>query len=819
MAQQITDWMKNLARAVRYGFRTLRKSPGFTLAAVVTLALGIGANTAVFSVADAFLLHPLSLPRVDRVVMVMELSPGQNSGWSTVASGNFARWREQSQSFEPMAGGKWANFNLTGRGDPQRLQAFVVTSEFFERLGVAPEAGRTFLPGEDQPGQNGEVVLSFGLWQRQFGSDRGIVGNSVLLDGRPYVVVGVMPKSFRFPLAADIWIPLAMTKAEKLNHSTHSFFVVTRLKPNVSLQQAQGEMNGIVSQLAQEYPQTNKNWGVHVMPIASFVTGDLTRSYTVMLLVAVGFVLLIGCVNVANLQFARGTTRQKELAVRLSLGADRKRIVYQLLTENLLLSLTAALLSLALAWWAVHLIVANMPPDVARYFPGWEQIAVDWRALAYAFAVAVLAGVVSGLAPAWQSARVEMQSNLKELGTSGGHSSSRQRIRSLFVVLQVALSLVLLVGAGLTAKGVGALLKNNEAYSPKSVLTFQLKLPATRYQNPTQMIAFYDRMLAETGSIRGVQGASISNYLPFSGGGDIYTSLFSIEGRPVTSTRDVRSAVFQHVSPGFFPLLHIELKQGRLLTDDDGPSSPPVALIDERMARLYWPKANPLGQRIKFGGTDSKEPWMSVVGVVASIKNSWVNEQPDPTIYTSYQQSPLPYTYVSLRADDLPSALHVLQKRISQIDGDLPLYQPKSLDQLVHESVVGLEYVAVMMSILGSIALVLAAVGVYGVMAYSVGQRTQEIGIRMALGAQRGEVLGLILRWGLILVAIGIAVGLTTSLALARLLANLLYGVNSTDALVFFSAGITLSLTALMAVYLPAWRATKVDPMIALRYE
>jgi putative ABC transport system permease protein len=811
--------METLLHDLIYSLRTLRKNFAFTSIAVATLALGIGANTAIFSVAEAFLIRPVTFPDTDRMVMIMELSPGQTSDWNKVAPGNFEDWNRQSQSFEPLAAGRWNIFNLTGSGDPLRVRGFEVTANFLDTLRVQPALGRGFLKDANISGSDTEVVLGDGLWERQFGADPHIIGQRIRLNDRLLTVVGVMPKGFSFPLSAELWVRLALTSEEQSSRTTHSMFVVTRRQPRVSLHQAQAEMNAIAGQLENAYPNTNQGWHTHVIPIAEFVTGELVRSYTLLLLGAVAFVLLIACANVANLQFARGTMRCQEVAVRLSLGATRFRVARQSLIESILLGLGGAALGLPLAALGVKLILVNMPLDVASYLPGWNTIAIDWRALLFTLSVSVLAGIISGVAPALQNARVNLNETLKQGGRSGSAGSSRHPLRSTFVVLQITLSLVLLVGAGLMIKGMRHLVSMTHEFSPSTVLALRLNLPDTRYKDAQQMSAFYDRMLEKVSAIPGVQSAALGTQLPFSEG-DINTTPFSIEGRPPTSPRDRRTAVIQYVSPSFLPLLGIALQQGRQITCDDGFSTLPVAVINQRMARKYWPSQSALGQRLRVGPDEATGPWMTIVGVVADVKTSWISSQAEPSIYVPYRQAPPHFAALALRTRGAPlSVLPGVRSRIAEMDAELPLYKIMPYDELIHQSILGPRYVAVLLSVLGVIALVLAAVGLYGVMSYMVTLRTREIGIRMALGAQRGVVLGMTFRWGASLFFLGGVIGLLAAIAFARMFASILYGVRAGDMETFFIATLTLTAAASLAAFIPARRAAKVDPMISLRYE
>ena len=812
--------MNTLLRDLLYSLRSLRKSLAFTAIAVITLALGIGANTAIFSVADTLLLRPVTFEDTDRMVMIMELAPGQTSGWTRVAPGNFEDWKQQSQSFEPLAAGRWNIFNLTGSGDPLRVRGFEVTANFLDTLRVKPALGRGFGKNVNTPGLDREAVLSDALWQGQFAADPSIVGKTIRLNDRALTVVGVMPKNFSFPLSAELWTPLALTGDEQTTRTTHSLFVLARLRPGISLRQAQAEMNAVSARLEKEYSNTNQGWRARVVPIAEFVTGDLLRSYTLLLLGAVAFVLLIACANVANLQFTRGSVRIREVAVRLSLGATRLRIAWQSLVESILLGLGGAAVGLPLAMLGLKLILVNMPADVASYLPGWNTIAIDWHALFFTLGISVLTGIISGVAPALQNARVNLNDGLK-LGNRGGTSGSgRHPLRSTFVVLQITLSLVLLVGAGLMVKGMRTLISLTDDFSPSTVLSFRLNLPESRYKDAQQMSLFYDRMLEKIASTPGVRAAAIASQLPFSDGGDITTSPFAIENRPVSSPRERRTAVVQYVSPSYFSLLNIALRQGRLITDDDVFTTLPVAVINQRLAKKYWPAQSAMGQRLRVGTDESGGAWMTIVGVVADVRNSWINAQPEPGIYVPYRQLPPHFVALALRTQGPPmSVLSSVRNRVAELDAELPLYKIMPYDEMIRQSVLGPRYVAVLLSVLGLTALVLAAVGLYGVMSYLVTLRTREIGIRMALGARRGMVLGMTFRWGASLLLFGAAIGMLAAIAFARLFASILYGVRAGDLETFFIATVALAAAASLAAFIPARRAAKVDPMIALRYE
>ena len=810
--------METLRQDLRYALRRVRKSPGYTAVIVVALALGIGANTAIFSVADAFLLKPIPFLDTDRLVVVLERQANAGDAWTSVANANFFDWKSQSQSFEQMAAYDWADVNITGSDHPEQVQGFLVTANFFDTLAVKPAMGRTFLPEEDQRGHGQVVVLSHGLWERRFGSDPDLIGKTVSLNSKKCAVAGIMPKGFDFPMTAELWMPLALDAKQRDIRDSHDLEVVGRLNPGTSTEQARAEMEAIAGRLEQAYPQTNKGWGVWVKPIHEHVIGALTRQYTIMLLVAVAFVLLIACANVANVQFARATGRQKEIAVRLALGASRWRLIRQLLTESVMLSVAGGLLSLVLAQWSIGLILANMPPDVARFIAGWKDISLDGRALLFTLAIAVLSGVISGVAPAIQSTKADLNEALKESGRSSTGGRHRQRLRNALVIAEVSLALVLLTGAGLMAKSVYALVDVHREYAPENLLTLRLRLPELKYKERHQMAAFYDQALRVLETVPQVQAAAAITSVPFGNGGA--GSVFSIRDQAVPEAGELRRATLQSVSSNVFAMLHIPLREGRILSDGDGSEAPRVAVISESLSRRYWPSESPIGKQIKLGRDDAATSWMTVVGVVGDIKYDWFDRGSQPTIYSSYHQDPRPYTYLSIRAAGDPTAIiAAVRSQIAEVDSEQPVFNVKTLARVISDSVVGLSYVAVMMTVLGLIALVLASVGVYGVMAYSVTERTHEIGIRMTLGAGKSDVLRLVMGKGLLLTGTGLVIGMAMSVGLAQLLANLIFGVSATDLSIFGGVAFALATASLLACYIPARRASRVDPMIALRYE
>lgn len=807
--------MEKLWQDLRYGLRMLTKSRGFTALAVLALALGIGANTAIFSVANAFLRKPVSFPQLDRLVAIENLAPEQTVGWNNVSPADYLDWKRQSRSFEQMAAIEESNVNLTGNAEPERVFGTFVSANYFDVLRVKPAMGRAFLPEEEQPGRNQEAILSHGLWQRRFGSDPSVLGKTVALDGKSCIIVGVMSKEFDYPPAAQLWLPLALDAKRQAVRDDHSLDLVARLKPGVLFGEARAELETIESGLQQQFPKTEKGWEVKVMPLRVRASGELADEYSLLLMAAVGFVLLIACANVANLQFARSASRQKEIALRQALGASRLRVVRQLLTESILMAVAGAGLGLLLAEWGIELTLHYMPPEVERFIPAWKHIRLDSEAFLFTLGITLLAGLVSGLAPAFQSSKPDINEELKEGGRSSTAGRARQRLRSAFVVVEVALSLVLLVGAGLMAKGVRALLDVNRGLSPEKVLSMRINLPESKYKTPQQQASFYDQVLRQFETIPGAQAAIVTE-VPFGGDDD---DAFSIQGRPAKAG-EFQIANHETVSPGYFRMMKIPLLQGRLLRDQDGAEAPGVVVISESMAQRYFPGEDPLGRIIKRGQEDSALPWLTIVGVVGDIKYDPYERKEPPPLYVSYHQVPHGYSYIAIRTEGEPTAFaSAVRSRIASVDPEQPVFDVQTLERLISNQVLGLSYVAVMLSVLGIIALILASIGVYGVMAYSVTERTHEIGVRIALGAQQRDVLRLVLGRGVVLTSLGLAIGLPLSLALARLVASLFFGVGASDLVTF--GGVTLLMTgiALLACYVPARQAMRVDPILALRHE
>lgn len=820
--------MTNLWYDIRFGARMLRKHKLTTSACVLALALGIGANTAIFSVAEGTLLHPAPFEGADKIVALVEARPQDNVNMNGDSPASFLSWRKQSQSFEDMGAYAWDEVNLTGNGNPQKVQAFDVTGNFFSLLGVRPQLGRGFMPGAEISGKTPEIILGHALWEQRYAADPNIVGKNVKVDGKDFAVVGVMGKGFDFPMPAEAWLPLYIETKDRERRDSRWLWVLGRLKPGVSFLSASAEMRGIQQREAEAYPDTDKGWVLNPMPLAEFMTGTLTRQYTLMLMGAVAFVLLIACADVANVQFARMTSRNSELAVRAALGGTRWRVVRQLLTESVLLSGVGAVLGLFIAEWAIWMILSHMPADVAKFIAGWKTISLDANAFVFTLLAVVLSGVVSGIAPAVLASRANLSNPMRESGRGTTVSRLRGRLRSALVVAEVSLALVLLVGAGLLVKNFQGLVDVTESYSPRTLLTLNFMLPEKQYSQPAQRLTFSQQILERLIPLPGVQSASLVTHVPYAEGGSVGTQSFSIRELPARQRGDMQEAIIENVTPNYFRVMNIALRDGRLLGDSDGADSQRVVVISESLAHRYFENRNPLGNHISIGrnpmdGSDnavSDHPWWTVVGVVNDVHYSWINKEDVPTIYGTYRQAPPFYTTVMLRTSGNPTQfIAPAHTEIAAVDPDLPLYNIKPMDRVITESIIGIAYIATMMAVLGAIALVLASVGIFGVMSYSVNERSHEIGVRVSLGAQAGDILRMVMRSGMILTVAGLAIGLPVALALAYALSSLLFGVKVADPVAFLGLPLLLAAVATLACYLPARRAVRLDPIAALRHD
>jgi predicted permease len=805
--------LETIWQDLRYGVRVLLKSPIFTLVAVLSLALGIGANTAIFSVVNGLLLRPLPYPDPERIVQVwhtppQESFPGMNK--FSVSPANYLDWKEQSKSFEQMAAYGDAGFSLTTGGDPMPISGAMVSSEFFGALRSEPILGRTFSREEEQPGRSRVVIISNGLWQRAYGSNPNLIGQTVTLDSQSYTVVGIMLPGFQFPREAELWVPLAWDEKERQTRSIHDYVVLARLRANVSLEQAQAEMRTISSRLEQQYPEDNKGWGAVVVPLQEDLVGDL-RPALLVLFGAVGFVLLIACANVANLMLARGANRQKEMAIRIALGAPRSRIIRQLLTESILLAVVGGLLGLVLAHWGSTLLLKLSSDNL----PVQGEVGLDRWALCFTFLLSLAAGIVAGLAPALQFTKAGTSDTLKQGGRTGG-SSVKQRTRKALVISEVALSLILLIGAGLMIRSFWKLQHVDPGVDTANTLTMSVGL-SPKYAEEAQQIAFFDRVLEQVRNVPGVVAVGGTTTLPLAGGGS--TQPFTVEGQPAVATADQPTARMRYISPDYFKTMGIPLKEGRFFTEQDRENSIPAIIISESMARRFWPGQSPLGKRITPTFHLKQGP-REVVGVVGDVKTGLDATDASATMYLSYKQTPRPFMTIVARTNSDPQRLiQPISKAIYVVDNEQALWNVRTMEQVLATSVAGRRFNTMLLIAFAAVALVLATIGVYGVMSYSVMLRRRELGIRIALGARKMDVLRLVLGQGLTLTIIGILLGLIGAYALTRLMESLLYGVTATDTLTFITVSGVLVAVGLLASYLPARRATKVDPMIALRSE
>ncbi|HEX3160361.1 MAG TPA: ABC transporter permease [Gemmatimonadaceae bacterium] len=805
---------------IRYSLRRLRNSPGFTLVVVLTLALGIGANTAIFSVVNAVLLRPLPYRDPGQLVTIEHYYSGANEIEAPVSSTGFADYRDRTRSFARMAVESGWGPNLTGAGEPERLTASRVSGHFFDVLGVQPALGRTLRPDEDAPGHERVVVLSDGLWRRLYGADPGVVGRTMVLDGESHEVVGVMPPGFRdfFNRRVELWRPLALPPEQYHNDQarTNEWLNLTaRLAPGVAVEQARTEMTQFAERLKRDYADAYPPyWTLTVTPLREQGVGD-TRAALLVLLGAVGFVLLIACANVANLLLARGATRLKEVAVRSALGAGRWALVRQLLTESMLLAVGGGLAGLALAWLGVKALTAWNPANV-----GWtDDLRLDAPVLAFTLGVAALTGLLFGLVPSLQTARPDLQETLRDGGRGAHAERGGQALRRSLVVAEVALALMLLAGAGLLIKSFSRLQQVDPGFSPERLLTFNLALPQAKYPTDTQQIAFFDQLLPRLAAIPGVQGAGATSVLPF--GGSWSTASFSVEGFTPGDGEPGPWGDIRYVSPGFLSTLRAPLLRGRLLAESDDATRPRVAVVDEELAKRFWPDDDPVGKRITFGDPDSAGTrWIEVVGVVGHTAHEGLDADRRVQVYLSYRQRGLPNMAVALRTTGDPVQLtNVVRRAVRELDPDQPISRVKSMDALVAESVGPRRLAATLLALFAGIALLMAAIGIYGVMSYSVAQRTRELGVRMALGARRRDVLAMVVRQGMGLVLLGVGIGVVGALALARLIASQLYAVRPTDPVTFLAVAVLLAGIALVATLVPALRATRLDPVVALRQD
>jgi predicted permease len=805
--------MGNLLQDLRYGRRVLIRHRAATVIAVVTLALGIGANTAIFSVVNSVLLRPLPYPNAERLMTIWEDHRARNgpvNEWTSPPG--FEDWRDQAKSFDHVVAFQGWQPTLTGQGDPEQLVGALVSHDTFATLGVTPALGRSFRPEEDQRGVESGVIISQGLWRRRFGADPSLVGKKISLNGESLVVIGVMPAGFNFPIiaGADIWRPIRPALNPGCQRGCITVRVMARLKPDATEAQARAELNSIAARIEQQFPDTNTKVGATLVPLHEFLVGPVKTQMRA-LLVAVGFVLLIACANVANLLLARSATREKEIAIRASLGAGRRRIARQLLSESLLLAVIGGAMGLLLAYWLVDLLVSFSPQGTPRL----DEIGIDRRVLGYTMAITILTGLLFGAAPVWQLFKVDLNQSLRDGGKGLQVARSGRRALSALVVAETALALTLLVGAGLLIRSFIRLQRVDPGFNPRNLLAAVVTLPQADYPEQNQIAPFYSRLLERVRTLPGVRSAAAVSSLPLAGNDS--DAGFLIEGRPEPRSDQRPVAWISSVSQDYFRTMGMRLIAGREFTERDNENSPKVVIISEAAARRHFPKEDPIGKRIGNGRPDG---WREIVGITADVKHFGLTQDARVSMFFPDRQRPSRQMFIVARTAADPLSLGpALRGEVAVMDKNLAVSNISAMEEVTAQSIGQERFTLLLLGLFSALALSLAAAGIYGVMSYAVAQRTHEIGVRVALGAQTRDVLKLVVSQGMALVLAGVGIGLASSLALTGFIRGLLFGVSATDPMTFVAISILLSVIALLACYLPARRATKVDPMVALRRE
>src|SRR5215475_218736 len=814
-AHEKVNVFADLWQDLRYALRMLAKNPAFTVIAVVAIALGIGANTVIFSAVDAVLLRPLPFKSPEQLVMIWENATHLGFPKDTPSPANFLDWQKQATSFTAMAALVERSFNLTGLGEPERLDGRRVSANLFELLGVRPLLGRTFVLDDDKPGTH-VVVLSYSLWQRRFGSDPSVIGRAITLNGESYTVIGVMPASMHLSASGNwkdqVWVPIAFPAEEAATRSSHFLEVIARMKPGVTLKQAQAEMDTVAARLAQQYPDHNKRRGAVVVPLHEQDVGDIKPALLV-LLGAVGFVLFIACANVANLLLARGAVRQKEIALRMALGASRSRLTRQLLTESVLLAMFGAGFGLLLALAGICALKTFIPAATSQV----QTIHIDARVLIFTAVVTVLTGIAFGLAPALQSSHLDLNDMLKEGGRDSAGGSKGNRARGILVIAEVAVSFVLLIGAGLLINSFVHLRNLHPGFRADHLLTMKVDLSEVKYPGGDRRAAFFDEVIRRVRALPGVQSAAVAGNLPLTYNGD--STSVSVEGIPDPPPDQQLDVIFRAIGPGYFDTMGIPIIRGHDFTDHDNANAKDAVIISEKTAQHFWPGQDPIGKRLKPGLGKSDSPWREVIGVVKDVRQNDLVAPPKMEMYFTYRQlKNLAPNALVVRTSIEPVSLGgSVRDAIWSLDKDQTVADIDTMDHIVAEAVARQRFSMLLLGLFAALALLLASVGIYGVMSYSVAQRTREIGIRIALGARRADVLQMTVKQGLKLVGVGMVLGLAAAFLLTRVMTSLLHGISATDPRTFAGISLVLFAVAILASYIPALRATRVDPITALR--
>ncbi len=809
------SFMSGLLRDLRLAARLLAHQPAFAFVVVLTLAVGLAANATVLALVDGLVLRPFPLRDIDRLVQVFGVAPeaGPIADRREVSPADFVDFQREVRAANLVAL-EWWDATIAGQTEPERLQGFKVSPAFFEAMGVGVAIGRGFLADEAQPGRDRVAVVSDALWKRRFAADPQLVGRTITLEGEPHLIVGIAPPKFDYPFGSDVWSPLAFTPDALAARQRRYLSVIGRLQEGASPAQAQAEIAATAARLAQQYPTTNRGWTVNTMPLAASVVDIGAAAFLVVQQVATLLVLLLACVNVANLLIVRAADRSKELALRVALGASRWRVIRLLVLESLALAIAGALGAIPLAWAALQACRAAMPPNIARFIRGWDEVDVDLRVVGGLALLAVASTVVFGLLPALRASRVSLNDALKAGGRTAGSGGGRHRLRNTMVVVEVALALTLLVAAGLSVRGTTTVLFRDDGYDPDGVMTLRVSLLGARYDTPDKQRAFFESLVDDARGVVGIESVALGNVAPASMRNA--SSAVEIEGHPVADAAERRSADFRLTTPGYFQTLRIRLTAGRDFGRGDIAGTLPVAIVSETMARRYWTDEDPIGKRFKVEGPD--DSWITVVGVARDVHHTWFMNEIAPTFYVPFAQAPASDMVLMLRSTGDPSPLAAVGRRLVLTrDAGQPVYEVRSLRQVRSEGAIGLTFAATFMGVFGLVGLLLAGVGIYAIMAYAVRQRTHEIGVRLALGARPREVLATTLGRGLRLTAIGLVVGLAGAYALGSLMERSLFGSIQVDALTFVVFTAVLAAAAIAASIVPARRALRVDPMIALR--